>query len=143
MVSPRALAKLVAASALAGYLVLGRAAGDVYPLSTFSVYAGLPPSSGSRIGVRDLTGLVQEVTVFDAFHCDAALDGGSRFCAGAGVYTIDYADREAFAYVASHPGEASAGEDVDVVRRIFRFTPGSDEPVATDCVITHCQARRR
>src|SRR5215470_5502306 len=105
----------------------------IYPLDTFSMYAGPP---GDRIGhllVRDGDGAIHGVREFSAYRCDAALTRGATGCADSGfAYHYDDLVR----YIDGHSG--SGAIPVDLIVRTWRLERSKPPSVEADCVISHC-----
>lgn len=138
--SPARTRGLVGLAVLAVYAVTSRVVGDVYPFSTFPMYAGHRMTTASRVAVRDAKGTLCEVTDFTAFSCPSPVDVGYGACPGVEpFYYIPYIDRDASTYVTSHAGQAD--EEVSLVRHIWRF--GEAGIREEDCVLQRCRARRR
>lgn len=129
---------VVAALVLVTYLLVARGLEDLYPFSTFSMYAGHATTSGSRIVARDSRGRLHEVESFDRWSCPPEEVRGDDACGAA--YRIDYLDREAREYLAAHASASAApgSEPVEVVRRVWQF--GGGAPVIRDCPILRCAA---
>lgn len=134
---------LVAAVAFTGYFAVAFAVRDLYPFSTFAMYAGAPPSRApSRVIARDAAGGVHEVDELVAWRCDGEAPPDRTSCLDEGSYaTTTYLDRAASDWIAAHPG--SGGAPVDVVRRIYRLADGGGPPIARDCVLRRCRAELR
>jgi hypothetical protein len=122
-----------------GYLVVARIVGNVYPFSTFPMYAGERITSGSRIVARDESLRLHEVTDGTAWQCDAgALDPNG--CAGGHVHTISYVDREAIEYVRTHTGADPRSRPVEIVRHVWTFPDDRGPPTTSDCRLALCLA---
>jgi hypothetical protein len=136
---------VVAAFAFAGYLALAFVARNVYPLSTFEMYAGAPPSRApTRVIARDAAGGAHEVDEYVGWHCDAEIAGARQACLSEWPYAYTaYLDRAAADWVAAHPGAGAAGEPVEIVRRIYRLSDRGGAPQVRDCVLSRCRAERR
>jgi hypothetical protein len=143
MASARQLTACVAALSMLGYLLVARIAGNLYPFSTFGMYSAVPARAASRIVARDGSGTVHELTEYTAFRCEHPVDLST--CQQTGdAYTIDYLDREAQAYVGDKPLASGPVDPEDtsvaVVRRVWRFEPGHEDPVVDDCEMSRCRA---
>ena len=106
----------------------------VYPLDTFSMYAGPP---GDRIGhllVRDSVGAIHRVRDFAAYRCDAELKRGATSCADQPGFAYHYDDL--VRYIDGHSG--SGAIPVDLVYRTWRLQPSEPATVEADCAIAHC-----
>jgi hypothetical protein len=139
--APRAL---VAAFAFVGYLALALVVRNLYPLSTFEMYAEAPPSRApSRIIARDAAGAVHEIDEYVGWRCEGEAPSVGESCLGEWPFsTTEYLDRTAAAWVSAHGG-AGGGEPVDVVRRIYRLSDVVGPPVTRDCLLRRCRAGRR
>jgi hypothetical protein len=115
-------------------LSLGRQiASLVYPLDTFSMYAG---PAGDQIGhllVRDAAGEFHRVRDFAAYHCDAELKRGANACASPG---FGYHYDDLVRWVDGHGGSGTI--PVDLVFRTWRLREGEPPSVEADCLISRC-----
>jgi len=110
----------------------------VYPLDTFSMYAGPP---GDRIGhllVRDSVGEIHGVRDFAAYRCDAELERGATSCADQPGFAYHYDDL--VHYIGDHGG--SGAIPVDLIFRTWRLQQSEPPSVEADCVISHCMVAR-
>ena len=110
----------------------------VYPLDTFSMYAGPP---GDRIGhllVRDQAGEIHRVRDFAAYSCDAELKRGATSCADQPGFAYHYDDL--VRYIDGHSG--SGAIPVDLIFRTWRLQQSKPPSVEADCVISHCMVAR-
>jgi hypothetical protein len=131
--------RAVSLLALVCYFAAARASGNLYPFSTYDMYAGRSASSASRIAVRLASGELREVDTFGAWALDGPLSLATDRCSEPVPYTIDYLDAAAAAFIREHPGPGA--ERVEVVRHIWRFAPhGLTEE---DCVLQRGSATRR
>jgi len=106
----------------------------VYPLDTFSMYAGPP---GERIGhvlVRDSVGGIHSVRDFAAYRCDAELKRGATSCPDQPGFAYHYDDL--VRYIGGHSG--SGAIPVDLIFRTWHLQQGKPPSVEADCVISHC-----
>ena len=108
----------------------------VYPLDTFSMYAGMPAEDRSALLVRDGDGTVHRVTAFRAFSCADRLTGESA--ARACPHGIPYLYDDLVHYVESHAGPG--GREVELIVRTWEIRSGAAPRTTSDCVIAHCQA---
>ncbi len=153
-IAPRA-AVAVAVLSFGGYFGVARVVGNVYPFSTFPMYAGEHVSTGSRIVAKDDFQHLREVSDGEGWECDftstrAAGQSISKVpglgpldpsvCADGDVYTIPYVDREAFDFVRAHQASDPRARPVELVRHIWRFPHDEGPPIESDCHIAHCQA---
>jgi hypothetical protein len=106
----------------------------VYPLDTFSMYAGPPADAIGHLLVRDAAGEMHRVRDFAAYHCDAELKRRSARCADQPGYAYHYDDL--VRYIDGHRG--SGPIPVDVIVRTWRLQRSKPPSVEADCVITHC-----
>lgn len=103
----------------------------LYPLDTFSMYAGMPGEDTSYLLVRDGQGSVHRVTDFRSFDC-AALAAGATQC----PHGIPYYYEGLTRYIESHTGTGDL--DVELISRTWQFRTGAP-PLTSDCVIAHCK----
>ena len=106
----------------------------VYPLDTFSMYAG---PAGGRIGhllVRGASGEIHRVRDFAAYQCDAELKRGTSACTNQPGFAYHYDDL--VRYIDAHAG--SGAIPVDLVYRTWRLRESEPPSVEADCVISHC-----
>jgi hypothetical protein len=109
----------------------------VYPLDTFSMYAGMPGADTSHLLVRNRDGAVHRVEDFRAFECAEPLTGPAAACQS--TRGIPYHYEDLTRYIARHAGPG--GEDVELITRTWEFRAGA--PVKTsDCVIARCTVAR-
>jgi hypothetical protein len=105
----------------------------VYPLDTFSMYAGMPGQKQSALLVRDGDGNVHRVTSFRAFSCREPLTGAPAACAG---QPIAYLYEDYVRYIEKHAGPGQ--RDVELIVRTWEIRTGSTPVRTSDCVIAHC-----
>ena len=103
----------------------------VYPLDTFSMYAGTGGSSSALL-LRDADGEVHRVTAFRAFSCAGRLSG-----AGACPQGIQYLHEDLVHYIDTHGGPGS--REMDVIARTWEIRRGAVPLTRADCVIAHCR----
>ncbi len=141
----------VATLSFVGYFVVARTVGNVYPFSTFPMYAGEHGSTGSRIVAKDEAQGLHEVSDGVAWTCEDTPDGGSPIeptspgldpyaCAGGGVYAITYVDRAAIDHVRTHWGSDPRARPVELVRHIWTFPDDRGPPTTSDCHMASCRA---
>ena len=133
-----------AACVLAGYVVIAQGLGNLYPFSTFEMYAGVSTHTASRVLAVDSGGATHEIRDFEAYRCDS-LELEPASCREHGeYYTIGYVEREAAEYLAAQPSAPPHAEaqPVHLVRRIWRFH-GPEQPTVEDCSLANCQAVQR
>jgi hypothetical protein len=129
---------------LAGYVVIAQGLGNLYPFSTFEMYAGVSTHTASRVLAVDSGGSTHEIRDFEAYRCDS-LDLEPASCRENGeYYTIGYVEREAAEYLAANASTPAHGEEqpLRLVRRVWRFQ-GSGQPTVEDCSLASCRAVRR
>jgi hypothetical protein len=107
----------------------------VYPLDTFSMYAGMPGADRSHLLMRDREGRVHRITAFHSFDCAEPIDGpGSRCSERRG---IPYLAEDFIRYIREHRG---AGErEVELIGRTWELRPGAPPVQVPDCVIARCK----
>jgi hypothetical protein len=133
-----------AACVLAGYVVIAQGVGNLYPFSTFEMYAGVSTHTASRVLALDAAGATHEIRDFEAYRCDT-LDLQPAACRERGdYYSIGYVEREAAEYLAAQASVPPRGDELPIrlVRRIWRFH-GTGEPAVEDCALASCEAVRR
>ena len=106
----------------------------VYPLDTFSMYAGPPADTIGHLLVRDAVGEIHRVRDFAAYHCDAELKRGAARCADQPGFAYHYDDL--VRYIDGHGG--SGAIPVDLVFRTWRLRQSEPPSIEADCVITRC-----
>jgi hypothetical protein len=129
---------------LAGYVVVAQGLGNLYPFSTFEMYAGVSAHTASRVLAVDSSGAPHEIRDFEGYRCDS-LDLEPASCREHGeYYTIGYVEREAAEYFAAKASTPAHGEEqpLRLVRRIWRFH-GGGRPDVEDCPVASCRAVRR
>ena len=107
----------------------------VYPLDTFSMYAGMPLEDRSALLVRDGNGDAHRVTAFHTFACAEPLTGPSAACGG--TRGIPYLYEDLVHYIESHPGSGS--REVELVTRTWEIRAGAAPLRTPDCVVAHCK----
>jgi hypothetical protein len=100
----------------------------VYPLDTFSMYAGMPGEDASHLLVRDAAGQVHRVTAFRSYTCvDPIVRPAARCTDQRGI-------------IQRHAG---AGDiDVELIIRNWKLHNGSSPEHTADCVVTRCRVSR-
>jgi hypothetical protein len=106
----------------------------VYPLDTFSMYAGPPGKAIGHLLVRDANGGIHRVRDFAAYRCDEEIGRGATRCADQPGFAYHYDDLSR--YIDAHRGSTAA--PVELIYRTWRLQPGKPPSVEADCVITHC-----
>ena len=111
----------------------------IYPLDTFSMYAGMPAENASHLLVRDATGEVYRVIAFRSYACADPFTRPAARCANQrGVIPYHYDDLAN--YIESHTGVGDL--DVELIVRTWKLRPGSPPEFAADCVVTRCMVSR-
>jgi len=108
----------------------------VYPLDTFSMYAGPPADTIGHLLVRDEVGEMHRVRDFTGYQCDAELKRGATRCVDQPGFAYHYDDL--VRYIDGHSG--SGATHVDLIFRTWRLRPREAPSIEADCVIAHCVA---
>ncbi|MFT3769674.1 MAG: hypothetical protein QM820_29915 [Minicystis sp.] len=130
---------------MGGYFLIARLVDNLYPFSTFPMYAGAKGASASHIVARDGAGKLHNVFEYEGWSCPEPLDVDPPKCRAGGHFgSIEYIDRAIVQHLQKPrlPG-GPEGEPIDLVRHIWRFREGSGDVRTEDCVIEHCRAVRR
>ena len=106
----------------------------VYPLDTFSMYAGPPADTIGHLLVRDAVGEIHRIRDFAAYQCDAELKRGATRCDDQRGFGYHYDDL--VRYIEGQSG--SGAIPVDLIYRTWRLHPSEPPSVEADCVIAHC-----
>src|SRR5579863_873472 len=95
---------LVVAFAFFGYLALALSVRNLYPLSTFEMYAGAPATTApSRVIARDAAGVAHEIDEYVAWTCEGPTPLGPAGCASEWPYAFSiYLDRAAADWIDAH-----------------------------------------
>jgi hypothetical protein len=110
----------------------------IYPLDTFSMYAGVPHELMSIFLIRDEQGAVHHVTDFHSFSCEEPVSGSEATC-GESPW-IQYLHDDLTHYVEAHAGPGEL--DVVLIARTWQMRPGASPVHTADCVIAHCKVSR-
>jgi hypothetical protein len=111
----------------------------VYPLDTFSMYAGMPGEDASHLLVRDAAGEVHRVTAFRSYACVDSFTRDAALCAKQrGVIPYHYDDLTD--YIRSHVGVGDV--DVELIVRTWKLRPGFAPEWSDDCRVTRCKVSR-
>ncbi len=138
---PFDLARASSLLVFVGYLALARAAGNVFPFSSFNMYSTERLHSASRIIARDADGHVHELDRYVAWDCEALPDIRPAACpAQWPFYHVPYLDRGALALLSERAAALPDAPPVTVVRRVFRLTQHPGEPTLSDCTLATCRA---
>jgi hypothetical protein len=111
----------------------------MYPLDTFSMYAGMPGEDASHLLVRDTEGQVHRVTAFRSYTCaDPIVRPAARCTQQRGIIPYHYDDF--VEYIQRHAG----GDDLDVelIVRNWKLRNGRPPEHTEDCVVTRCMVSR-
>jgi hypothetical protein len=107
----------------------------VYPLDTFSMYAGTPREDRSHLLLRDQQGGVYRITAFRSFDCAEAIDSVGAACSER--RGIPYMVEDFARYIRAHRGTGEI--EVDVIARTWELHAGAAPTQLPDCVVTHCK----
>jgi hypothetical protein len=129
----------VAALSFIAYFALSRSVGNLFPFSTFAMYAGDRAPRAGRILARDAAGTVHEIDRLVAWQCDRPVRIEHDACGAAPYAQVDYQDRAALAWIDTHRARDGAAP-FDVVRRIWRVDAGAGTPPFEDCLLARCRA---
>ena len=141
---PLDLARASSVLAFLGYLALARAAGNVFPFSSFNMYSTERLHSASRIIARDADGQVHELDRYLAWDCPIPPDIHPRACpAQWPFYHVPYLDRGVLALLRERAASLPDAPPVTVVRRVFRLREQPGEPTLSDCTLATCRALPR
>ena len=110
----------------------------MYPLDTFSMYAGVPGEFMSALLIRDDQGRVHQITDFRAFSCEEPVTGNTAACGDS--QWIQYLHDDLTHYVEAHPGPGDS--EVVLIARTWQLRPGASPLHTEDCVIAHCKVSR-
>ncbi len=110
----------------------------VYPLDTFSMYAGLPDHDASLLMVRDGRGAVHRITSFRTFDCDGPLTGAAARCTH--TRGIPYLHEDFVRYIEARRG--TGGEPVELITRTWEVRAGTAPVARDDCVVARCRVTR-
>lgn len=110
----------------------------LYPLDTFSMYAGVPGKYASHLLIRDTQGTVHRVTAFRSFDCTEPTPGSSAPCAD--THGIQYHYDDLMRYIQSHPGPGTS--EVEIITRTWKIRTGAPPVQMADCVIAQCKVSR-
>lgn len=106
----------------------------VYPLDTFSMYAGPPGEYVSHPLIRDQQGAVHRVTSYRSFSCAEPVARETARCSDSPGFAYLYDDLAH--YITSHSGPGDV--PVELIYRTWRVPPGAAPVHVSDCVISHC-----
>jgi hypothetical protein len=112
----------------------GQIASLIYPLDTFSMYAGMPDKDRSHLLLRDRHETVHRITAFRSIDCPGLTTGEALPCADR--RGIPYMVEDFIDYIRTHPG---GGErEVELIARTWDLHAGAAPTQAEDCVIARC-----
>jgi hypothetical protein len=141
MRAPTDTARVTALLALLGYLALARAAGNLYPFSSFNMYSTERLASASRVVARDEHGAVHELDEYSGWDCPAPPDLAPHSCpAQWPFYYIPYLDREAADLLRDRAASLPDAPMVTLIRRVWRLGDRPGAPPIEDCVLRTCRA---
>jgi hypothetical protein len=136
---------VVAWAIFATYVLAARGVRNMFPISVFDMYQAHAPEVVARVLVLDAAGETAQVEQFEGFVCEddpAVLMHVEDTC-GADHRPLEYVTRDQASYLARHSGQAPGPEAITLVSRAYVLTARPGAPPSTDCVLTHCTARRR
>lgn len=110
----------------------------IYPLDTFSMYAGVPQNLMSALLIRDAEGAVHQITDFHSFNCEEPVSGSAAICGES--QWIQYLHDDLTHYVEAHAGPGES--DVVLIARTWQMRAGASPVHTADCVIAHCKVSR-
>jgi hypothetical protein len=110
----------------------------LYPLDTFSMYAGSPGEYVSHVLIRDQQGTIHHVTAFQSFDCAQPVARREAACADSPGYAYLYDDIAG--YIESHRGAGDA--EVELIYRTWQVRSGAAPVPISDCVIARCKVSR-
>lgn len=143
---PHRPAALLATIVLLGYVGVSRGVGDLYPFSTFSMYARSGREAVSRIVARTADGQAHPVRAFTDWSCDGPIKPRPARCEALGDFDACYLDTEDLVHLEAHRapdgGDAAGAEPVELTRRVWRFRGAPGPLTSEDCLLHRCRARR-
>lgn len=140
MVDRRSIA--LGALALVGYAGVARSVSNLYPFSTFPMYAVEREPVASRLAVREADGSLRDPDAYRAWSCPeppSALPPPGT-CPLLGTQRGSYLDHDFLVFMAQHATGDGAGEPVELVRRVWDLRDGAR--LETTCPIQRCRAVR-
>lgn len=138
--SPRVVASFLGVLAIS-YAVIARGVGNLYPFSIFEMYAKPSGSVTTRLGVRDSTGGVHDVSSYVDWHCSEPIVWEKFSCDVEPLRRVpNYLERAEINHVQSNISDVAKGEPVDLIQRVWRVSSEQSISVA-DCTLTKCNAR--
>lgn len=109
----------------------------VYPLDTFSMYAGLPGHRMGHLLVRDEQGTIHRVTAFRSFDCAEPVSHTAQ-CPDRPGYSYHFDDF--IRYIEDHRGAGAI--DAELIYRTWQIPSGHAPEHEADCIIAHCKVSR-
>jgi hypothetical protein len=138
----RDLERLLIATFVASYLILGQALGEQYPFSPLNMFSEGGEAT-SRIVLRTEHGL-REVTEFTGFRCDVVPDlvasDGASCPAGGRDPERDRAMQDWVEVHGAADADAEHEEPVVLVRLTHRIAVRGGPIERVECELAHCQA---
>lgn len=126
-----------------GYLLVSRGVANLYPFSTFPMYAGTSEqSSANRVMARDENGAEKELSAFVDWTCEEEPELHPSRCRENGdYYTIGYLERAYQERLGSRVAESvpKGAVPLQIFRRIWRFADDGSTSVE-DCDLVRCMA---
>ncbi len=124
---------------LVGYLAVSHAVYNLYPFSTFSMYATSRLDTGSRVIALDHRGHPRELRRYHNFVCDGPAELDPPTCPNR---HIPYLTEELRQYILEHRGDPGSpgSEQLEVVQRVWRFTADGTLDAIEDCPVLTCTA---
>ncbi len=142
-ISVQWVAMIVAITATCGYVGIARSVQDLYPFSSYTMYAGVHGTWASRLVARPKDGIAREIKNFDHWQCQDELPAeANRTCAVGEGFRIDYMEAATMQYVNSFHNQAPGDQEVDLVRRVWQFDAQGVPLPAQNCIRRHCRAQR-
>ncbi len=123
---------------LLGYLVLAHTVGNLYPFSTFDMYATSQLSVGSRIIAVDSTGHAHEVRRFTNFACDGPVVLDPETCPNRHIPYL--ADALQAYLTANLTNQSPGGVALQIVQRVWWFAGDGELISVEDCPVLTCRA---
>ncbi len=132
--------RYLAVAVVVAYLGVALSVQNLYPFSTFPMYAGGALTSGARLIAVDAQGEAREVTRFTAWSCPGLRPFTEASCAdGAVGRPPAYLVKEATDYIAAHAGPPDPNHPVALVVRTWPID-SEGEVSHLDCPVHQCTA---
>jgi hypothetical protein len=116
--------------------------GNFYPINQMGMF-DTPLYSESRLVVVNEAGVESDVWSFDQWSCPVGTHFSARMDARCVFERYSSTDDLANDWLHDHPGPATAGDPVHVIRRGFVVDPVTNAIHSRDCPIVVCHAHRR